>query len=175
MFCSQLQPPWYWFRIGGERPVEPQTSRMLSIANHRVDQQQIRLGRGHNPSPITRDVNSKNWITQRWQRRLRVLSDGVEQPDIPLVTGYSQFPSTGCSDCGELRLRRVLLHLVLYHLVPGQSGINPVQRISGDTNDRLFSRRLRILVLRCDVADRNVIINLPLFHDLTSLNVQREE
>ena len=104
--------------------------------------------------------------------RLCVLPDRIKQPDITLLTRHREFTRCRCRDAGELVLRDVLLELAVYHLRPGHAGIDAEEGVVRDADDGLFGGHLRILVVRGDVADLDVVVHLPFLHDLARLDVE---
>ena len=91
--------------------------------------------------------------------------------------GTPRPPASYCGggDSGELVLRDVLLVLAVDHLGTRDTWVDAEERVVRDADDGLLGCHLRELVVRRDVVHGDIIVDLPLFDNLSTLDVQVEQ
>lgn len=89
MLGSQLQTSGDRFAVRGEAPVKAERTLVATIANEGVNQKQVGLAGGYEPSAVGRDIHSKNGITEGRQGRLGVFANLIKEADVTLVASNS--------------------------------------------------------------------------------------
>lgn len=175
MFRAQLQSSGDGFRSGGEAPVEAKTTGVPALADERVDEEQVCLRRRDDPASVRGDIDADDGVSQRRQRRLRVLADRVEQTDVTFLRRDRELALRGRGDAGEFVLGHVLFVLAVDELAPRNTRVDAEERVPRCTDEGLLRGHLRELVFGRDVSHGNVLMNLPLFDDLSSFEVEMEQ
>ena len=98
-------------------------------------------------------------------------TQAVEHADVALVRGDGDVALLCGGGGGEIVLADVLLELGVDELVAGQTGIDTVEGVLGETEEGLLAGRLSELVLRGEDVDGDVVVNLPLVDNLAVLQV----
>jgi hypothetical protein len=164
-----------WFRGRWEASIEANMSREFTLSDEGINEQQVRLGGRHYPPAVRGHVYTNNRVSQRRKRCLGVLADGIKQPDVTLGTRNCQSTSGGRRDAGKRVLAGILLILTVDHFVTRNPRINTEQGVVRNSNDRLLACRLCEFAVRRDVVDGDVVMDLPLFHNFATFNVQAEK
>ncbi len=98
MFRSNLKTSWLRFRVGGESTIETKATRVLSVTNEGVDDEQICLACRNNPTTVACHVDAYNRVSHCRKRGLRDLANSIEQANVSLFARNGKFPIRGSCD-----------------------------------------------------------------------------
>jgi hypothetical protein len=175
MLSTELQTLGDGLRGSREASVKAETACVLALADHSVDEKKISLCRRDDVPSVRSHVDSDDGVSERRQRRLRVLPDGVEQPNLALLAADRKTTLLGGRDARKLLLGRVLLELRVHHLASRHARIDAIECVARRADECLLCGHLGELRLGRDVRHRNVFMNRPLLDDLAALDVHTEE